>query len=282
MSMRVLVVGEPRHVSVLLGDAVGNEEWDLSCVPDMERALEKCRQRRPDLLLLDLPLGDGGVRKWRKLWEEKGEGDPVPAMPLHCRNRITGLPAMAELDSEMERLMDYGEDFCFLYLNLNHFRGYNKVNGFAGGDELLTGMGSLLREACEKAEAFPGHLAGDEFAVLCPPDRGQDLAEALMDRFAGLQARLYRSEDHARGFVGHLDRQGKVEEIPILGLTVCVIPKVGGNFSHLGEIWNSVAELRSYARKQGRSFIALERRYTPADFWRQSENDRQGSGTDGL
>jgi len=282
MSMRVLVVGEPRHVSILLGDAVSNEEWDLHCVPDLERALEKCRERRPDLLLLDLPLGDGGVRKWIRLWEERGEGEPLPALPLHSRNRITGLPAMAELESEMERHMDYGEDFCFLYANLNHFRGYNKVHGFAAGDQLLGELGGLIGEACAEAEAFPGHLAGDQFVMLCPLDRGQDLAEAIMERFAGLQARLYRSEEHTRGFVSHLDRQGKVEEIPILGLTLCVIPKVAGNFSHLGEIWNSVAELRGYARKQGGSFIALERRYTPADFWRQEKDGRQGSGTDGL
>jgi GGDEF domain-containing protein len=281
MSRRILVVGQARHVSKLLGrDSQGDGE-KLRCVPDLDSALQAALEQRPDLLILDLPHSDSGFRRWTRLWDEKGNGEPLTVLPLYTRHRITGLPPMAEVEDEMEHCMDYGEDFCFLYANLNHFRGYNRVHGFAAGDKLLDRMGTLIEETCSSFGAYAGHLGADEFVVFCPLDDGQGLAGELMDRFVGLQSQVFAAEDLARGFLTHLNRQGMAEEIPILGLTLCVIPKVAGNFSHLGEIWNSVAELRSYARKQGGNFIALERRHTPAGFWRNEEG-RQGSGTDGL
>lgn len=284
MPQKVLVIGEAKHASILLGTAVANEDWEIHRVSSTDEALSRLRNESPDLVILDLPHASDGMDRWRRLWEEKGDGRQLPVLPIYSRNRISSLPAMAEIEAEMERLMDYGEDFCFLHLNLCHFRGYNKVNGFASGDKLLRSMGELIEEACQEAGGFAGHIGGDEFLIVTPLGSGQDLADELMTRFAGLQARHFRTEDLARGFVSHLDRQGKVEEVPVLGLTVCVIPKVGGNFSHLGEIWNSVAELRGYARKHGGNFVALERRVTPPGFWREEEEQetRLGSGTEGL
>ena len=282
MPKNILVIGEAKHASILLGPAVASEGWAIHRVGDTEEALSWLRIESPDLILLDLPHGSDGMDRWRRLWKEKGDDRQLPVLPIYSRNRISALPALAEVEAEMERLMDYGEDFCFLHLNLGNFRGYNKINGFARGDDLLRSMGELIEGASREAGAYAGHIGGDEFLIVAPLESGQDLAEDLMTRFAGLQARLFRTEDLARGFVFHMDRQGKVDEIPVLGLTVCVIPKIGGNFSHVGEIWNSVAELRGYARKHGGNFIALERRVTPPGFWREEQETRLGSGTEGL
>lgn len=97
---------------------------------------------------------------------------------------LTGLPNRRAFDRNLERLLhgqrEQDRGFCLLMLDLDRFKGYNDNFGHLAGDEVLRGVGKLLRRGVR-----PGDLAarygGEEFAVLLP-DTGEEAALHAAER----------------------------------------------------------------------------------------------------
>ena len=50
---------------------------------------------------------------------------------------LTGLPGNAQIETEMKRRLYNKEDFTIIYADLDNFKAYNDVYGFANGDEVI-------------------------------------------------------------------------------------------------------------------------------------------------
>ncbi len=61
MARRVLVVDDDHDIRTLLADILLEEGWDVVTAPDGQTALERAREYRPDLIVLDyqMPYLDG-------------------------------------------------------------------------------------------------------------------------------------------------------------------------------------------------------------------------------
>jgi len=88
---------------------------------------------------------------------------------------------MVVLEQEISRSSRYGEDFCVLSADLDHFKRVNDTHGHAAGDEVLrhfvTTIGHNLRET-----DLLGRLGGEEFSILLPHtsvDGGVMMAERI-------------------------------------------------------------------------------------------------------
>ncbi|HEX5004332.1 MAG TPA: GGDEF domain-containing protein [Gemmatimonadales bacterium] len=98
------------------------------------------------------------------------------------------------LGAELARSTRHELDTTIILLDLDNFKLVNDSGGHAAGDELLRGVGRLLKEQCRQPDVV-GRLGGDEFLVILPMTSPRE-AMVLVGR---VQARLADLEKLGQG-----------------------------------------------------------------------------------
>ncbi|WP_197528994.1 GGDEF domain-containing protein [Aeoliella mucimassa] len=105
---------------------------------------------------------------------------------------LTKLPNRRALDDQMaNRLRDYrklGTPFSLLMIDVDHFKAINDDFGHQTGDEVLAGMGGVLRASLRRHD-FVARYGGEEFAVILPHsslDEAQCAANKAREGFTQL------------------------------------------------------------------------------------------------
>ena len=90
---------------------------------------------------------------------------------LAYEDELTGIGNLRAFREGMTRLMNAGERFALLYLDLDRFKEVNDRFGHLAGDRVLREVAAVLGElAAGRICAF--RLGGDEFALVVPVDEG--------------------------------------------------------------------------------------------------------------
>jgi diguanylate cyclase (GGDEF)-like protein len=84
------------------------------------------------------------------------------------------------LELTARRAERYGESFCLLMLDLDHFKAVNDTVGHQKGDEVLRAVSDVLR-SCSRDSDYLARYGGEEFAVILPHTQLQE-AVALAHR----------------------------------------------------------------------------------------------------
>ncbi len=85
------------------------------------------------------------------------------------------------LAQEVERAARYGAPGAVLLIDLDNFKEVNDRFGHMAGDDLLKGVGGLLRHRLRQTDTL-ARVGGDEFAVLLP-QTGAEQAQVVADEF---------------------------------------------------------------------------------------------------
>jgi diguanylate cyclase (GGDEF)-like protein len=182
---------------------------------------------------------------------------------MRSQSPLTGLPGNARIEDEIEARVHLGEAFAVLYLDLDNFKAYSDRYGFVRGDEALRATGLLIRDAAKAAAGvatFVGHIGGDDFVVVCEPDRAEAVAREVIARFDALAPTLYDEEDRRRGGIEAEDRQGKVRAFPVLSISIGIATTDARAFAHRAEAVGIATELKNFAKRQAGSSFAVDRR----------------------
>jgi len=180
-------------------------------------------------------------------------------------NPLTGLPGNRAIARELNRRLEAGQDFGFLYFDLDHFKAYNDHYGYVKGDAVLTMLADLLATevlACE--DAFLGHVGGDDFVAVTQPPDADGLAGRIVAEFDARILEQYEPLDRRRGYIELPDRTGRLRRFPPVSLTVAVVVEQQGRDGHVGRLNAVAAELKKYGKSLPGSQIIHERRF-PVD-----------------
>lgn len=93
---------------------------------------------------------------------------------------------MQEFDKEIHRASRHERKFAVLMMDVDRFKQYNDSFGHPAGDQVLMGMGRVVREATREPD-IPARYGGEEFIVLLPDCDLQgavDAAERIRTRLA--------------------------------------------------------------------------------------------------
>lgn len=177
-------------------------------------------------------------------------------------NPSTWLPGPGVIESEIQRLINLEAKFSVCYADIDDFKPYNDYYGYFYGDRAIKLTARVIRDSvfdlCR--EGFVGHIGGDDYLFILPPEKVKPVCESIIKVFDTLMPYRYREEDRKRGTITTKNRKGEIETFSILTLSIAVINCLPGEFQHLGELSNMLADLKKYSKSLDGSNYVIERR----------------------
>lgn len=91
--------------------------------------------------------------------------------------------------------------FCFVLLDVDHFKLYNDTYGHQNGDGVLISIGKVLRESFRREDDFCFRLGGEEFGVVFAAESEAGVTNHLMQIKSAIQGQGIIHEKNSPGVV---------------------------------------------------------------------------------
>ncbi|MBN2831410.1 MAG: response regulator [Candidatus Omnitrophica bacterium] len=245
---------------------------------------EVCRRIKKDLLLRHLPIimvtGKGDIND-KVVGMDAGADDyvvkPFEPKELMARirmilrhterdleaNPLTRLPGNVSILKELSRRLESKSLFAICYLDLDKFKSYNDKYGFEHGDEVIRETARLLIRSTKEfgnPDDFIGHIGGDDFVIVTTLDKADLLCQKVIINFEEMSPSFYNETDRKKGFILAKDRKGKEQKIPLLSVSIGIVTNEHRKITHVAQIGEIGAELKSYAKSLQRSNYVKDQR----------------------
>ena len=121
----------------------------------------------------------------RDITEQHLAMERVEHLALH--DTLTDLPNRHSLQSRIEDALREGGVGALLFIDIDHFKYVNDNFGHRTGDQLIVGVGSVLRDATRAHGGELYRLGGDEFAIHLPEALRMQASEAAQAALAAIR-----------------------------------------------------------------------------------------------
>lgn len=166
-------------------------------------------------------------------------------------NPLTLLPGNVPIQQCLGRLLQQGREAVVCYVDIDSFKPFNDLYGYAKGDEVLLCLAQCLNERVDPSRDFVGHIGGDDFLLVLGSVDWRKRLNQLLEDFQAQCRRFYHEEHLQAGcFVSH-NRQGKREEFPLLSLSVGVVHLHPQSCQHLDA--SQLAGMASEAKRHAKA-----------------------------
>lgn len=178
-------------------------------------------------------------------------------------NPLTGLQGNIEIQMELNQRIAKKEPFSVIYADLDNFKAYNDVYGFASGDRAIKLTADIVTDIVHlygSPRDFIGHVGGDDFVIVTVPDNVDAICEGIIRDFDSKITELYSLSDREKGHIVTANRQGQVIHYPIMSISIAVVSNVNRNIiSHI-QVAEIAAELKKKAKAIHGSVYVKDRR----------------------
>lgn len=167
-------------------------------------------------------------------------------------NPLTMLPGNVIIEQKISRLIEKKIDFSMAYFDLNHFKPFNDLYGYATGDAVIKLVADIATVCCDKDDDFIGHVGGDDFVIIFQSKNWLAQCNEIMKIFE-TRVKDYFKPKHikAQGYESK-NREHQCKFFPLLSLSCGVIqPNINFCMNHL-----DVATLATEAKKQAKRMPA--------------------------
>lgn len=181
-------------------------------------------------------------------------------------NPLTRLPGNPMIEEEVNRRIQKGTPFAFLYIDIDHFKSYNDAYGFERGDRVIRETADLLLAGVRSNGSegtFVGHIGGDDFVAIAPPTEAPHLAQTIVSSFDERSSAFYRAADRALGYVNTKCRRGQLQKFPLISLSIGIVTTEQRTLGHYAKVVQLASEMKAYCKSNpaGRlSRFAFDRR----------------------
>lgn len=178
-------------------------------------------------------------------------------------NPLTGLQGNLEIQSEINHRIAKNNIFAVIYADLDNFKAYNDVYGFASGDSAIKLTADIIIDNVHMFGTpgdFIGHIGGDDFVVLTTPHCTDTICQGIIKDFDTKILSLYCNEDKERGYIASKNRQGQMIRFPIMSISIAVVSNENREFINHLQVAEIAAELKTRAKAISRSTFVKERR----------------------
>ncbi|MBN1164060.1 MAG: response regulator [Candidatus Krumholzibacteriota bacterium] len=178
-------------------------------------------------------------------------------------NPLTGFAGNKAIEKELQRRIERGEAFAFLYIDIDNFKAYNDYYGYHKGDESILFLADIITESVNSlggANDFVGHIGGDDFIVITSLERAEFISRQIIDEFDKGSLVLLSEEDIRRGYLEIRSRLGEIRRIPLMSLTIALVVDEGSRLKHFAQVSDIASELKKFGKGMTGSVVVRERR----------------------
>ncbi|HTK32429.1 MAG TPA: response regulator [Candidatus Saccharimonadaceae bacterium] len=185
-------------------------------------------------------------------------------------NPLTGLPGNHSIHDALVRLLEGGQPFAMLQIDIDYFKAFNDYYGYARGDQAIQTLAKILVEATKQhggEGSFVGHIGGDDFVVLTGVEFAEPLGQQVIEEFKAALTDLYDAADFERNYVEVVNRRHVLERLPLMSLTIALVSTDRMPVTHLAQLNDIAQELKAHGKGIPGSVLVGERRRAdaPAD-----------------
>ena len=188
---------------------------------------------------------------------------------LLSRNRrispLTGLPGNVQIQTEMKKRLLNKETFAIMYFDLDNFKAYNDVYGFANGDEIIKFTARTISKHIHQipdSDNFIGHIGGDDFVAIIGKTDYDKVCQEIILEFDKYAVDFYNEVDVERGFVEVANRRGIIEQFPLTTISIAVLEVDSKIYKTTLEIGEVAGQIKHQAKSVlGSTYIINRRRF---------------------
>lgn len=304
---KILIIDDTELMIKITTDILVEAGYQVITAPDGYNGLQKVREEKPDLVILDVVMpGMSGFEVCKILRDDESnnlmpiimltsqdnEDDKLTGLELGAddyiikpfnkrellsrvkntlkridRNRLanplTGLQGNLEIQGEINRRIAKNELFTVIYVDLDNFKAYNDVYGFASGDRAIKMTADIVMDNVHtfgSSRDFVGHIGGDDFVIISVPDAVDPICRGIISDFDEKIIEFYTFEDRVRGYISTTDRQGIEKNYPIMTISLAVLSNENRELQNHIQVAEIAAELKKKAKMHTGSKYVIDKR----------------------
>ncbi len=178
---------------------------------------------------------------------------------------LTGLPGNVQIQAEMKKRLLNKEVFAIMYFDLDNFKAYNDVYGFANGDEIIKFTAKVILKHVhniENSDNFVGHIGGDDFVAIIGETDYDKVCQDIIAEFDSEAVNFYNDEDVERGYVEVANRKGIIEQFPLTSISIGVVEVDNKKIKTTLEIGEVGAQVKHQAKTiMGSTYVINRRKF---------------------
>jgi diguanylate cyclase (GGDEF)-like protein len=168
-------------------------------------------------------------------------------------NPLTLLPGNVPIQQCLTRVLEQTRDAMICYVDIDNFKPFNDIYGYAKGDEVLLCLAQCLRVQIEPNRDFVGHIGGDDFLLVLDTADWREQLHRLQEDFQRQSQRFYRAEHLQSGNFNSINRQGQQQSFSLLSLSLGVVHLRAEAASQLNA--SQLADLASQAKHHAKAIV---------------------------
>lgn len=180
-----------------------------------------------------------------------------------CANPLTGLCGNIEIQSELNHRLANHFPIAVVYCDLDNFKAFNDVYGFARGDSAIRLTADIIRDAVHQMgnrDDFIGHIGGDDFLIITTPDKFDDICRQIIEDFDRRILSLYDEEAVKNKYILTRDRLGQEKKFPVMTISLAVVTSDSGKYENYLQIAEVAAEVKKFVKSMPGSNYLRDRR----------------------
>lgn len=178
---------------------------------------------------------------------------------------LTGLPGNVQIQAEMKKRLLNKDTFAILYFDLDNFKAYNDVYGFANGDEIIKFTARTISKhvhQIEDSDNFIGHVGGDDFVSIVGQTDYDALCKGIINEFDKYAVDYYNDLDVERGYVEVANRKGIIEQFPLTTISIAVLEVDSKIYKTTLEIGEVAGQIKHKAKEVlGSTYVINKRKF---------------------
>ena len=178
---------------------------------------------------------------------------------------LTGLPGNVQIQTEMKKRLLNKDTFAILYFDLDNFKAYNDVYGFANGDEIIKFTARTISKHVHQIEGgdnFIGHVGGDDFVSIVGPTDYDVLCQGIINEFDKYAVEYYNEVDVERVYVEVANRRGIIEQFPLTTISIAVLEVDSKIYKTTLEIGEVAGQIKHKAKEVlGSTYVINKRKF---------------------
>lgn len=210
-----------------------------------------------------------GVLKTKKLLKKITEQQ---IMSARHSNPLSMLPGNVPIYEWIDDLLGRKQGFKLAYFDLNNFKPYNDIYGYARGDEVILLLAELIKESINPDLDRVGHIGGDDFVVIFQSPDWEERCHKMLDKFRYEIRSFYNEEDLSNEGIYSEDRRGENRFFPLLSIAIGAVDPDWDSCQSHHDVATLATDAKHEAKKQGGNTLFLSRRRSPSQMFVQHEN----------